>query len=202
MLQISEFITDKSGPIAATVVVLGLVATSLGIVRPMLQRRREAHAGRARLVFSDLRISAPPPHSEAGELRFQLMNSGGGKAVLRSLRLVVLSSRPSESLRMVEAAAPIPEHSHKVRLDPHIPAYDVRDSIFGPPPAPLSFVRDEVESFVVELSSAGGWWYRFRLVADWYATSRPNEPQSTETAELEIDFPASPAELLAREGQP
>lgn len=196
---IIAFVTDKAGLIAALAVLVSLVGGLLGIVRPMLQRRRESRQARASLTFSEVRVTAPRAYSSAGELRFQVMNSGRGKAVLQSLKLVVSDARPSETLRMIEAGAPVPEHRHQVRFEPKTREYDVRARAFGEAPAALSFAENEVETFVVELSSTKSWWYRFKIVSDWYDTKRPGEVQRTESSEIDIDFPPDPAELLARE---
>jgi hypothetical protein len=197
--SVITFFTDKTGLIAALAVLVGLVGGLLGIVRPMLQRRRDTRQARARLTFSGIQVTAPPSWSTAGKLRFQVMNSGRGKALLQSLKLLVSDARPSETLRMVEAGAPVPEHRHQVCFDPETREYDVRGRAFGEAPAALSFEENEVETFIVELTSTKSWWYRFKVVGDWYDTKRPGDVHHAESPEIEIDFPPDPAELLLRE---
>jgi hypothetical protein len=152
------------------------------------------------LSFSGVVLTPPPPHSTAATLRFQLMNVGPVKVVMQRLELLVDAHRPSETLRMVELGAPIPEHHHLVELDPDTAEYDVRATTFGPPAPLLSFVQDEVESFVVELTSTQPHWYAFRLRARWYDTRSPTQVRVAESERLEVDFPPDAAQLLGLGG--
>ncbi len=192
-----EFFTSKEGVFAAILSVLTLLGTFLGIVRPMIQSRREKAAAKANLEITKPIVAQPPEYSQIGEVRFELSNTGSSKAVLRALRIMITNHGPSETLRMVRPGAPVTVHSHRVELDPAKSEYDVRSSVYAADTPPLSFEEGEVEAFVVRLVSTEAQWYRFRLVAEWYDAKRPKEIRKMESAELEIDFPPDLEDFLA-----
>ena len=152
----------------------------------------------AGLVLASVGVTPPPEYSSAAELRFHVLNPGSGKLVLDAVMLHVTLAEPSDTLRMVQAGAPIPQHHYRVRLDPDERNYDVRARTFGEAEGPRSFVEDEVEAFLVELTSTRPFRYRFRVELEWYDTKRPDVRRVTSSEELEVDFPPTPEELLAR----
>ena len=88
MDSVISFFTSKGGIFAAIVAVLGLVALIVGLVRPVLQGRREAVQARPDLQLSNVSVEPPPPHSEAEQATFEILNTGGGKAVVGDLLLL------------------------------------------------------------------------------------------------------------------
>jgi len=192
---LKQLVTDKGGWIAALATLVALVGGVLGIVRPTLQRRRDAAASRPDLQFANLRAEDPPPHSEAGKASFELVNVGGGTAVLTELRLVVLEHGVSEEPKLVEAAAPVPVYTYKVTLSPEETDYDVRRREFGSE-GPHSFGKGEIESVVVELRSPQPQWYRVEFVARWYDGRQPGTSRETRSAPVRIEFRPGIEDLL------
>ena len=190
------WLTDKGGPVAALAVALGLVTAVLGIARPVLQRRRERQAGLPDLQFANLRAEDPPPWSEAGKATFDLVNTGGGRAVMTDLRLTVVESGASETPKMVEAAAPVPVFTYKVTLEPGVASYDVRQREFGTE-GPHAFAAQEVETVVVELRSRVPRWYRVTFVARWYDAKQPSAKRETSSDAVRVEFKPDVSDLLA-----
>ena len=191
-----QFLTDKGSWVAALATVVALVGGVLGILRPMLQRRREAAAGRPDLQFANLRAEDPPPHSEAGRASFELVNVGGGTAVLTDLRLAVIEHGASEEPRMVEAAAPVPVYTYKATLSPGVADYDLRKREFGSE-GPHSFGKGEIESVLVELRSIRPQWYRVEFVARWYDGREPGTSKETRSAAVRVEFRPDITDLLS-----
>ena len=181
------FLTSGTGVVAGLLALLGLVAAVQKVVLPVLDRRREARGSRADLALSGMAVEDPPPWSEAGRATFQLMNRGGGKAVLASLTLQVVEHGPVERPKMIEAAAPIPQFTYKVELSPDVAEYDVRKKAFGTAP-PHSYEKGEVEAFEVELRSTEPRWYRFRFRVGWYDVAEPEAVRELVSAEGRIEF--------------
>jgi len=165
-------LTDKGGWVAALAVAVSLAGGFFGLVRPWLDRRRERLAGLPTLRFANLACEDPPPWSQAGRASFELVNSGGGRAVMTELRLAVLAHGPCEEPKMVEAAAPVPTYTYKVTLTPGVADYDVRRREFGTE-GPHQFDKNEVESMTVELRSTEAQWYHVCFIARWYDAGKP-----------------------------
>lgn len=159
-------------------------------------------ASEAMLEFAQFEVRPPPEHAVIWELAFDLINTGNAKAVLRTIRLVVDEAHPSETLRLVEAGAPIVLHHYRVQLTPETREVDIRGRVFGAAVEPRSFVPEEVESFLVDISSSKGFFYRCHLVADWYEARRPGALRHTESPSFSVDFAPEPAELLGRVDAP
>lgn len=153
----------------------------------------------ARLDFAQFEVRPPPEYTQIWELAFDLVNTGGAKAVLRTLRLVVDESRPSETLRLVQAGAPVVIHHYRVRLTPETREVDIRGRVFGAAVEPRAFPPEEVESFLVDISSVGGYFYRCHLVADWYEVRRPGVARQSESPSFCVDFAPEPEERLKRD---
>lgn len=151
------------------------------------RRRAERRATAPDLIFSDLRAEDPPPHSEAGRADFELINAGSGKAVMTGLHIEVLNHGPSEIPKMVEAAAPVPQYSYRVTLEPEVSEYDVRQREFGVAP-PHSYEAQEVETFAIELRSTEPQWYELRFVAFWYDSTAPDRTHRVESEPLRVEF--------------
>jgi hypothetical protein len=191
------FLTSKTGVFAAVTALLAMIGTIVGLVQPMLKRRREAAEAKPKLVLSNVRINAPPPWSEAGEAGFELANAGGGKAILSDLRLVVRAHGATEMPKMVEAAAPIPQFTYKVTLSPAVREYDLRKKEFGMAP-PHAYNNAEIEAFVVELRSTEPQWYEFELVIRWYDVKRPDEIRELVSPVQRIEFLPSIEDVMGR----
>jgi hypothetical protein len=192
---LKQFLTDKGGWLAALGTVVALIGGVLGIVRPSLQRRRDAAASRPALEFANLRCEDPPPHSEAGRATFELVNTGGGTAVLTDLRLIVIEHGASEEPKMIEAAAPVPVYTYKVTLAPDVAEYDVRKREFGSE-GPHSFAKGELESVVVELRSSQPQWYRVEFVARWYDGRQTAASHEVRSGAVRIEFRPGIEDLL------
>ena len=160
MGDLIDFLMSKAGLFSVIATLVAIVAGVLKIVLPII-------VSRPKLRLSDVAIENPPPHSEAGEMTFQLMNSGGGKAVLSGLFLKVFDRGPVEEPKMIELAAPLPEYSYKVILEPTVSEYDVRQKKFGTAVA-SSYEAGEVEAFRIELQSTEPQWYEFQIIVRWY----------------------------------
>lgn len=193
--SITDFLTSTTGIVAAVVVIVGLIGGILRIVLPLLRRREERRAGIPDLSMSQVRAEDPPPWSEAGTASFELMNSGGGKAVMRDLILVVADSGASETPKMVRAAAPVTQFTFKVTLSPGVTEYDVRRREFGVP-APHSYEAKEIEAFSVELRSTEPQWYEFYFLVRWYDSAEPDRTLELKSTKLCIEFRPSVEALL------
>lgn len=194
--SIVSFLTSKTGIIAAVAVVVGLIGGVLKIVLPLLKRREERWAGIPNLSMSKVNIEDPPPWSEAGMATFELINVQGGKAVMSDLLLVVTNCGVSETPKMVEAAAPVPQFTYKVTLSPGVTEYDVRKKEFGTP-TPHSYEKEEIESFSVELRTTEPQWYKFYFLVRWYNSTNPTEILELRSPELQIEFRPSIEDALS-----
>lgn len=182
-----DALTDPSGIVAALVVVLGIVAAVVGLVRPTLDRRRAAASAAARLVVSHVEVEQPPPHSEAGTVACNVQNAGSGVAVLNRLEFVVTGVGPVAEERTSEAAAPVPRFDFKVKLSPEATEYDIRAKTFGSAPD-HRYEEGEVESFLIEVTSTEPAWYELSLVVGWYDVSSPDEPHEEVMALDQLRF--------------
>ena len=195
--SVVNFLTSKTGIVAAVVVVVGLIGAVLNsIVLPLLKRRKEERGDKPVLSMSQVKIEAPPPWSEAGTAKFELVNTQGGKAVMSDLLLVVLDCGVSETPKMVEAAAPVPQFTYKVTLSPGVTEYDVRKKEFGAT-TPHSYEKGEIEAFSVELRTTRAQWYKFQFLVRWYDATKPAEIVELRSPELRIEFQPSIEDLLA-----
>ncbi len=190
-------LTDSGGWVAALAVVVSLTGGFFGLVRPWTDHRRERLAGLPALRIANLTCEDPPPWSQAGKASFELVNAGGGRALLTELRLTALAHGPCDEPKMVEVAAPVPVYNYKVTLAPDVADYDVRRREFGTE-GPHQFDTNEVESVTVELRSTEAQWYRICFIARWYDARKPaatlNEVRSPEAR---IVFRPDAAELLS-----
>jgi hypothetical protein len=189
-----EWIT-QSHVVAALASFIGLVGGFLAIVRPWLQRRRERRENRPGLAFANLQVHDPLPYTEAGKASFELLNTGGGKAVMSELLLCVIQHGPSEEPKMVEVAAPVPRFDYRVTLDPKVAQYDVRHREFGSE-GPHSFAQQEVESVTVELRSKRPQWYVLQFVARWYDAKQPGAKLESRSDLVRIEFRPEVEDLL------
>lgn len=195
--SVVNFLTSKTGIVAALVVVVGLIGAVLNsIVLPLLKRRKEERGETPELSMSEVKVEAPPPWSEAGTASFELVNAKGGKAVMSDLLLVVLECGVSEAPKMVEAAAPVPQFTYKVTLSPGVTEYDVRKKEFGSP-TPHSYEKGEIEAFSVELRTTKPQWYKFQFRVRWYDATKPAKILELRSPELRIEFQPSIEDLLA-----
>ncbi len=87
MESIITFLTEKTGIIAAVLVVIALIGGLQKIVLPMLKERKDKQAGKANLSLSNVKVEGPPPWSEAAKANFEIMNSQGGKAVMTGVTI-------------------------------------------------------------------------------------------------------------------
>lgn len=147
------------------------------------------------LEFSTLRTEDPPPWSIAGHVAFELMNSGGGKAVMTGLYLIVVNHGPTKLPKLVEPAAPVPQYSYKVTLSPNVIEYDVRKKEFGTAP-PHAFEPLEVEAVDVELRSTEPEWYEFQFIASWYDAETPEVVHRLPSQIGRIEFRPDVREVL------
>jgi len=198
MDSIIQFFSDDKGLFAAISAVVAIVGALLGIIYKVRQGREKQKDAKAELAMSIPIVTQPPPWSEAGQVSFQLMNSHGLKAVMTKMLLVILEHRPSEKLKMVQAAAPIPQLTYKVKLKPDQKEYDVRQKIFGEPPAPRSYEKGEVESIIIELTSTEPQWYEFQLIVEWYNVDKPDEIRAIKSQALTIEFTPEVETLINR----
>jgi hypothetical protein len=195
MNSVISFFTSGGGIFAAIVAVLGLVALIVGLVRPVLQGRREAAQARPDLRLSNVSVEPPPPYSEAGQVTFEILNTGGGKTVVHDLLLLVSAHGRTELPKMTEPAAPISVFTYKVTLSPSVREYDVRKKEFGTSP-PHSYDANEVESFQIELRSTEPQCYEFQVVARWYDVKHPADVRELRTPMQRIDFLPDIADVL------
>lgn len=193
--SIVDFFTSKTGIAAALVVVVSLIGGILKVVLPLVKRSEEKQASVSNLSISHVKVEEPPPWSEAGTATFELMNTQGGKAVMSELLLVVLNCGVSETPKMVEAAAPVPQFTYKVTLNPDVSEYDVRKKEFGTP-TPHSYNKEEVEAFSIELRTTEPQWYEFQFLIRWYDSKKPTEIFELRSGVLRIEFRPSIEDLI------
>lgn len=186
-----NFVTSKSGLIAAVVVLVGLAVAMQGLVRPWLIDRRDARNKRPSLIISTLQLSELKSYSNSRELRFTIANAGGGEALMTSLRLHVLDYGRSEEPRQTVTAAPIDVYEHRVELKIGKVDYDIRARAFGPAAAPLKYAEGSVDAFVVTLVAKEPQWYRVRVEADWCDVKVPSDSRDSTSDEVMADFPPS-----------
>lgn len=186
-----NFVTSKSGIIAAVVVLIGLAVAVQGLVRPWLTDRRDARSKQPRLVISTLQLSELKSYSRSRELRFTIGNAGGGEALMTSLRLRVLDHGRSEKPRQTVTAAPIDVYEHRVELKIGKDDYDIRARAFGPAAAPLKYTEGSVDAFVVTIVAKEPQWYRVRVEADWCDVKMPTDSRDCSSEEVTADFPPS-----------
>lgn len=188
MESVLEFLNSKTGVVAAIAALVTIVGGVLGILRPWAKSKEDKKAAIPKLAFAGIKTKEPPPWSDAGELTFNLVNASGGKAVMTDMWLRVLDHGPCEKPKIVETAAPVPQYTYKIKLNPNQKNYDVRARKFGPKPQPHAFEKDEVEAYVIELTSSEPQWYRFALEVEWYITSKPKQINSLRSEELHMEF--------------
>jgi hypothetical protein len=188
MEKFTEFITSKTGIFAAIGTIVTLIGGILGILRPWVKNKKDKKDSIPKLEFAGLKTKEPPPWSEAGEITFNLVNASGGKAVMTDIWLHVTENGPCEKMKQVETAAPVPQYTFKVKLNPRDKKYDVRAKKFGPKPEPHSFEKEEVEAYVIELTSSEPQWYKFILEIEWYITTKPDQINSLKSEELYMEF--------------
>jgi hypothetical protein len=186
-----NFMTSKSGLVAAVVVLIGLAVAVQGLARPWLTDRRDARSKRPHLVISTLQLSELKPYSPSRELRFTIGNAGGGEGLMTSLRLRVLDHGRSEEPRQTVTAAPIDVYEHRVELKIDKVVYDIRARAFGPAAAPLKYAEGSVDAFVVTLVAKEPQWYRVRVEASWYDVKVPTDSHECGSDEVIADFPPS-----------
>ena len=117
---------------------------------------------------------------------------------MTDLHLAVLECGPSEEPRMVQAAAPVPQFTYKVTLDPGVRDYDVRKREFGTE-GPHTFDKQEVEAVVVELRSRQPQWYRLQFVARWYDARHPGRPLQVSSDIVRVEFRPDVLDLLGQD---
>ena len=183
-----EFMTSKTGIIAAIATLISLIGGILGLVRPWAKSVKEKKASVPKLNIAGLKVKAPPPWTDAGEISFNLVNSSGGKAVMTEMMIHITDSGPCDKIKQVEPAAPVPQYNFKVKFDPDIKNYDVRAKKFAPKPEPHSFEKDEVEAYVIEITSSKPWWYKFVLEIDWYETTKSDITNKLRSEEMFLEF--------------
>ena len=66
--------------------------------------------------------------------------------------------------------------------------YDVRAKKFGPPPPPQSLGKEEIESYVIELTSVEPHWYKFRIDVEWYDSAKKDSVLILQSLVLSIEF--------------
>jgi hypothetical protein len=184
----TEFLTSRNGVFAATVAVLGVVATIVALVRPTLQARRDRSDSKAQVRLTAPNVGELSPHARWREVSLMAVNSGGGTAVLISLHIVVVSREPSPTTRTTSPGAGITVHRHRVDLRANKDEYDVRSTAFGKNEEPLHLGSKEQEAFVIKLVSDEPIQYHLRIEARWFDSSDPDVIQTT-SAEFEADFP-------------
>lgn len=195
MDSVINFFTSKTGIIAAIAVIVSLIGGVLKIVLPLLKQHKDRQASIADLNLSNVKIEDPPPWSEAAKASFELMNPQGGKAVMSDLLLMVTDNGKSETPKMVEAAAPVPQFNFKVTLEPGVNTYDVRKKEFGTP-APHSYEKGEIEAFSIELRSTEPQWYEFYFLVRWYDVSEPTSIRELKTPRLKVEFKPGVEDLI------
>ena len=196
MQSIIEFLTSKTGIVAAIAVAVSLLGGILKIVTTLNKERKDKAAGVADLAISNVKVEDPPPWTEVAKATFEIMNSQGGKAVMTDLRLIVTDHGKSEIPKMVEAAAPVPQYTFKVTLSPGINDYDVRKKEFGTA-EPHSYIKDEVEAFSIELRSTEPQWYEFYFLVRWYDVSEPDKVKDEQSPALRVEFKPAVEDVLA-----
>ncbi|SMO73398.1 hypothetical protein SAMN06265379_10679 [Saccharicrinis carchari] len=188
MESVLDFLNSKTGVMAALAALITLIGGVVGILRPWVKSNKGKKALIPRLEFAGMKTNQPPPWSNAGEIKFNLVNASGGKAVMTQMWLKVQGNGPCEKQKQVETAAPIPQYTYKVVLKPHEKNYDVRAKKFGPKPQPHAFEKDEVEAYVIELTSSEPQWYSFVIEVEWYITSKPQQINIVQSEELWMEF--------------
>jgi hypothetical protein len=188
MERLIDFLTSKTGILAAIATIVSIIGGTLGILRPWIKNKKDKKANIPQLELADMNTKGPPPFSEAGEVSFSIINTSGGKAVMTDMWLHVTANGQCNEVKQVEAAAPVPLYTFKVQLNPDVKKYNVRQKKFGPKPEPHSFEKDEIEAYVIELTSSEPQWYNFLLEIEWYITSKPEQRNSLKSEVLYMEF--------------
>lgn len=195
MESIINFLTAETGIIAAILVVIALIGGLQKVVLPMVAERRSKRASVADLSMSNVKVEDPPPWSVAATANFEIMNPQGGNAVMTDLMLVITGNGQSETPKMVEAAAPIPQFTYKVTLEPGVNEYDVRKKEFGSA-EPHSYARGEIEAFTIELRSSEPQWYEFYFLVRWYDLANSGDIRELRSSPLRVEFKPGMEDLL------
>ncbi|MCP4321784.1 MAG: hypothetical protein GY787_08020 [Alteromonadales bacterium] len=185
-----NFLMSTEGLLSAVATLIGVIVGVQKLVLPIIRSKPKAC-----LTLSGVTVEAPPPHSEAGELTFEIMNSGVGTAVLTGLFLKVLDKGVVVEPKMIELAAPLPEYNYKVVLDPSILEYNIRKKKFGSEVA-HSFKEGEAEAFKIELLSKEPQWYELQILAKWYDLKSSKIQQQEESSNVKIIFQPDVRDLI------
>jgi hypothetical protein len=186
-------LTDKAGIVAAILVVLSVLGFGFTwVVKPLWARRKNM----SNVVVSGLQVSDLAVWGNECEVRFELVNTRGGSALVRELKLRVLSARATDSRRETVTSSPVSVHTHRVELRPGKSDYDIRAKSFREDLPPLRLDAGEPEAFVVKIVTRESHWYSLVIEAGWCDLSRPAAGQTASSEPFEIDFPTATGSRL------
>jgi hypothetical protein len=186
---ILDFLTSDTGLFAAIAAAVGVVAAVVGVVQPILARRRESREARANLAMTSPLLSDLSLSSNSYDLRFEMTNTGVHTAVAVAVRLRVLERGPSTTVVPTVTEAPLRVNSHRVKLRPEHDLYDVRARAYGPALPPLAFADGEAEAFSIKLVADEPQRYVIRIEVEWYDTKNPAHVCALLGKPVEVDFP-------------
>jgi hypothetical protein len=183
------FFTSKTGVVAAVTVLLGLIASIVGLIKPILARQREKRAALRGLRITAPHLSKLSRSSNSYDLTFEIANTGQTAAVAVGVRLCVLDRASTTRVSPTVTEAPLHVNQQRVEFRPDKDVYDVRARAYGPGLPPLSFKPDEVEAFVVKLVAAKPERFTARIEAEWYRVEQPDKIETCQSEAFSVEFP-------------
>ncbi|HEV2126810.1 MAG TPA: hypothetical protein VGW38_28980 [Chloroflexota bacterium] len=185
----SDFFTSSTGLFATVAAFVALLLAIQNLVRPHLVARRELREAAPFLSFSKPHVTDVAASALTCELRFELVNAGGGVAVVTAISVQVNECRDAVSTVVSVPESPLSLHVHRVELSPDTRVYPVRARTYAPDAPPLSLAAGEAEAFLVKLVSVVPQLYEFELQAEWYDVRLPDVTRALSSESRSVEFP-------------
>ena len=180
-----QFLTSKTGVVAAVSVALVIIVAFIATVRPLNQLMRARPAVRIYRVT----LSSVSPYSRKCELRFFVGNSRDSKAIVSAMRLRVITESPTTARRSTKTGAPVPVHQYRVEFIANRQHYELLRKMFGPSHPPIILGPGETEAVLTTIVSRRPMTYKFCIEVEWTSTRSPENLRTVRSEPLTVTFP-------------